>query len=267
MTVTTAIAIDPLFRAATVAELRKDDLVRLATQTSACAHVQSLLGQVLCAELVDLIDAMPLSGVDQERVYPPVLRFGPTLNDFAMDGRLDPAYWRQAESSRAAWAAAALPYDPLRICLERIGEAWGAPVGPARIGGREVLAGTIRQSDGGLRVHFDEVAREFPHGLFDQRLLAQLAINVYLTMPDEGGETTIWRRTWTPADEEARIGFGYDRRVVDGVQAVTVRPAPGDTLVFNPRFYHAVAPGEFGRRVSVAMFLGLAADGSIAVWS
>lgn len=267
MTITTAVATDPLFRIDTVRALRQDDLIRTATQTSACAHVRGFLGPGLCARLVGLIDMMPLGSVDQERVSPPVLRFGPTLNDFALDGRLDSAYWGHVESARSAWAAAGLPYDPMRICLERIGDAWGAPTLPARIQGRGVLAGTIRESNGGLRVHFDEVAREFPNGLFDQNLIAQLAMNVYLTMPEAGGETTIWRRTWTPADEEARIGFGYDQRLVDGVQSVAVRPAPGDALIFNPRFYHAVSPGQGGRRVSVAMFLGLAADGTIAVWS
>jgi hypothetical protein len=258
---------DPLFGEEAVTELTKDHLVRLATGTLACVRARAFLPAGLRAAVTGLVDRMPLSSVNPERVNPPVLRFGPTVNDFVTDGRLDPGYWTDVESARKAWEAADLDLDPLRICLERIGEVWGAPPEAARIAGRPVMAGTVRESNGGLRVHFDNVAREFPHGLFDQRLLAQLAINVYLMMPETGGETTIWRRTWEPADEAARIGFGYDREVVSGVQSVTVRPEPGDALVFNPRFYHSVAGGQGGRRVSVAMFIGITTDGTLAIWS
>jgi hypothetical protein len=254
-----ATALDPLFVEEVGTELTKDQLVRLATGTLACAHVTAFLPAELRADLAGLVDRMPLTSVNPERVNPPVLRFGPTVNDFVTDGRLDPGYWPHVESARTAWEAADLRPDPLRICLDRLGEVWGAPPEPARIAGRPVMAGTVRESNGGLR--------EFPRGLFDEPLLAQLAINVYLLMPGTGGETTIWRRTWEPADEAARIGFGYDRQVVDGAQSVTVRPAAGDALVFNPRFYHSVAGGQDGRRVSVAMFIGITAAGTLAIWS
>lgn len=258
---------DPYFSDEAVTELTKDHLVRLATGTLACVHARAFLPAELRADLAELVGRIPLSAVNPERVNPPVLRFGPTINDFVTDGRLDPDYWTHVESARTAWAAAGLDLDPLRICLERLGQAWGGPPEAVRIGRRPVMAGTIRESNGGLRVHFDDVAREFPRGLFDQKLVAQLAINVYLMMPSVGGQTTIWRRTWEPRDEAARIGFGYDREVVAGIQSVTVQPEPGDALVFNPRFYHSVAGGQDGRRVSVAMFIGITTDGTLAIWS
>lgn len=129
------------------------------------------------------------------------------------------------------------------------------------------MAGTIRESNGGLRAHFDDVAREFPRGLFDQRLVAQLAINVYLMMPPAGRETTVWHRSWEPAEEASRIGFGYDSEVVAGRQSVTVRPEPGDALVFNPRSHPSVAGGQNGPRVPVAMFIGLTTAGTPAIRS
>lgn len=262
-----ATAVDPLFCEEVVTELTKDHLVRLATGTLACVRTRAFLPAESRADLAGLVDRMPLSSVNPERVNPPVFRFGPTVNDFVTDGRLDPAYWAHVESARVAWSAADVRPDPLGLCLARLGEVWGAAPEPARIADRPVMAGTIRESNGGLRVHFDAVAREFPRGLFDQKLVAQLAINVYLMMPEAGGETTIWRRTWEPTDEAARIGFGYDRQVVNGIQSVTVRPEAGDALVFNPRFYHSVAGGQDGRRVSVAMFIGITANGTLAIWS
>lgn len=259
--------IDPLFAPATVNEFVKNDMIRLSSYTLACVHHKGFLSSESLAKLSLLVESMPLTSVNQHRVYPPVSRFGPTLNDFAIDGQLDPGYWAASDSARAAWGNADLSPSPFDISLNQIGTAWGSHPEAARIGGRQLLAGTIRKSAGGLLVHFDDVAREFPYGLFDQHIVAQLALNVYLSVPRIGGETTIWRHTWEPADEVAKIGYGYDEAVVGGVQSVTIRPAAGDALLFNPRLYHKVAPSPGEVRVSVAMFLGITADGTIVVWS
>jgi hypothetical protein len=262
-----SILVDSLFDSALVNRVAKDDLVRLSTYTLACVHHKGFLSPELLSTLSPLVDDMPLTSVNQERVYPPVLRFGPTLNDFARDGQLDPGYWEASALARAEWTAARLPCDPFEVCLDWLGRVWGSSPEAALIGGHPLLAGTIRKSAGGLRVHFDEVAREFPHGLFDQKVVAQLALNVYLAVPPIGGETTIWRHTWEPIDEAARIGYGYEELVVEDVQSITVRPEAGDALLFNPRLYHKVAPSGDAARVSVAMFLGITVDGAIVVWS
>ena len=192
---TNSILVDSLFGAAVVSQVVKQDLVRLSTQTLACVHHKGFLSPQLLGTLRLLVDDMPLTSVDQNRVYPPVLRFGPTLNDFATDGRLDSGYWEATSRARGEWAAARLPCDPFEICLAKIGEVWGSRPEAMRIGGRPLLAGTIRKSAGGLRVHFDDVAREFPDGVFDQTIISQIALNVYLSVPPVGGETTIWRHT------------------------------------------------------------------------
>jgi hypothetical protein len=264
---TSSILVDPLFVTATVDKVVKDDLVRLSTSTLACIHHRGFLSPQLLARLSQLVDEMPLTPVNQGRVYPPVLRFGPTLNDFAVDKQLHPDYWEAAARASNEWRAAHLPYNPFETCLAWVGEVWGSSPQPVRIGGRPLLAGTIRKSVEGLRVHFDDVAREFPQGLFDQKVVAQLALNVYLSVPRVGGETTIWRHTWEPADEAVRAGYGYDEGLLAEIQSVTIRPREGDALLFSPRFYHCVAASPGEARVSVAMFLGITADGTIAVWS
>jgi hypothetical protein len=41
----------------------------------------------------------------------------------------------------------------------------------------------------------------------------------------------------------------------------------GDALIFDPRNYHAVEPGNGARRIAVAFFLTLGAQGELLIWS
>jgi hypothetical protein len=180
---------------------------------------------------------------------------------------LDAGYWEQAAAASRAWASADLKCDPVALSIEAFERAWPRPVRVATAQGRKVFAGTIREINGGAHVHFDDVIREFAAGLFDTDVFGQLAFNLYLSMPESGGETTIWRRRWQPADEEHRHGYGYSRDVVADCQSIVVRPKVGDVLVFDPRNYHAVEAGTGDRRITAAFFLALGAQGELLIWS
>ncbi|MEU1628857.1 hypothetical protein ABZ746_26805 [Streptomyces sp. NPDC020096] len=140
-----------------------------------------------------------------------IVRFGPALNDFRHpDGSLDAdRYWRAAEAARVAWQEAGLRPDPVAVALARWGVAWGAAVVPATIDGRAVFDGTLREINAGALVHFDDVNREFPQGVFDQHITAQLAFNVWVAVPEQGGVTSVWRRRWHAGDEAHRDAYGY----------------------------------------------------------
>ncbi|MGH8951608.1 MAG: hypothetical protein ACRDX9_09295 [Acidimicrobiia bacterium] len=153
------------------------------------------------------------------------------------------------------------------MSLAGIAEAWGRPVQPATVAGRDLFAGTLREINAGARVHYDEVVREFPDGLFDQRVVAQLAFNLDLSVPEAGGQTCVWRRCWSPHDEVHRRGYGYNSEVIIEAQHVTVAPEVGDGVLFNPRHYHAVTAAKRGRRIAVAFFLAITGGGQLVVWS
>ncbi|GAA2485973.1 hypothetical protein GCM10010393_16330 [Streptomyces gobitricini] len=105
-------------------------------------------------------------------------------------------YWRDAEAARASWQRAGMRPDLITVSLARLGSAWGAAVTPATIGGRAVFGGTLREINAGALVHYDDINREFPTGLFDQEVVAQLAFNVWVSVPVTGGATTVWRHRW-----------------------------------------------------------------------
>ena len=130
-----------------------------------------------------------------------------------------------------------------------------------------MFAGMIRETTGGMKMHWDEIARELP-GTLDQPVIAQLGFNWYLSMPKAGGATHIFRRRWQPADEQFRDGYGYAEELAAEQPRVVVRPGTGDAVLFDPRNYHAVRGNEGpGRRVAISFFFGVTASGALQYWS
>lgn len=262
-------ALDPLFTAVNAAAFTDRHIANLAAGTLAAVRIPDFIDQQTCASALAASDRLPTADYDPARVPTPIVRFGPALNDYRnQDGTLNSAqYWPDAEAARAAWHRAGLRPDPIAVSMARIGSAWGAAVIPATIGGRAVFGGTLREINAGALVHYDDINREFPRGPFDQELVGQLAFNVWVQVPEQGGATTVWRHRWDPADEDHRHTYGYRPGAVEHCQHVTLTPARGDALLFNPANFHAVTPNPGGRRIAFAFFLGLATTGQLVAWS
>ncbi|GAA1501636.1 hypothetical protein GCM10009760_64580 [Kitasatospora kazusensis] len=262
-------ALDPLFTAVNAAAFTDRHIANLAAGTLAAVRVPGFLDRSTCASALSALDRLPTADYDPARVPTPIVRFGPALNDYRdHDGALDTdRYWRDAEAARAAWQRAGLRPDPIAVSLARLGSAWGAAVASATIGGRAVFGGTLREINAGALIHHDSITREFSAGLFDQEVVAQLAFNVWVTVPDAGGATTVWRHRWEPADEQYRQAYGYRPEAVEDCQRVSLAPERGDALLFNPANFHAVEPNPGGRRIAFAFFLALTTTGQLIAWS
>ncbi|NML55652.1 2OG-Fe(II) oxygenase [Streptomyces sp. R302] len=260
--------LDPLFSAASATTFTEGHLARLASGALAAVRVPQFLSPESCRTAMDAVDRLPTAAYDPRRVPTPIVRFGPALNDYRTDGGLDASrYWADADAARAAWHRCGMRPDPITVSLARLGSAWGAAVTPATIGGRPVFGGTLREINSGALIHYDDINREFPNGLFDQQIVAQLAFNVWVSAPLTGGETTVWRHRWEPADEQHREAYGYKPCTVEHSQSVSLTPELGDALLFNPTNYHAVGPVSGGRRIAFAFFLALTTTGQLIAWS
>ncbi|MGA5171102.1 MULTISPECIES: hypothetical protein [Streptomyces] len=262
-------ALDPLFTAVNCEVFTDRHLTNLAAGTLAAVRVPDFLDTSTCRTALAALGRLPTADYDPARVPTPIVRFGPALNDYRDEGgRLDAErYWHDAEAARAAWQRAGMRPDPIAVSMARLGSAWGAAVAPATIGGRAVFGGTLREINAGALIHYDDINREFPAGLFDQGIVAQLAFNVWVTVPTAGGATTVWRHRWEPADEQHRQAYGYQPETVQHCQHVSIAPEPGDGLLFNPANFHAVEPNPTGRRIAFAFFLGLTPTGQLIAWS
>jgi hypothetical protein len=117
-------------------------------------------------------------------------------------------------------------------------------------------------------VHYDDALREFTGNLLDANLVAQFAFNLYLSVPEHGGETVVWRHRWNPADEACRLpnSYGYAEDVVGDAESFEIKPVVGEALLFDPRNFHAVRPSLDGRRIALGFSVGMTDCGELLTW-
>ncbi|MFG3282499.1 putative 2OG-Fe(II) oxygenase [Streptomyces sp. NPDC048111] len=248
-------------------KLTRDHLVRLAAGTVGAVQVKNFGSPAECAAVLEALDSVPMGSYDEEIVVPRIPKLGPAAYDHYDAHGLGAAYWEDAERSTAHRSGLLNGTDPLAAATERVRAAWGGPMEPASCDGRAMYAGMIRETTGGMKMHWDEIARELP-GALDEPVIAQIGLNWYLSVPEAGGQTQIFRRRWLPGDERARDGYGYAEELARDEPSVTVRPEAGDVVMFDPRNYHAVRGNEGpGRRVALSFFMGVGADGTLQYWS
>lgn len=259
---------DPFFHVVTAAGFSRSHITDLASGRCAAVRVPGLFSPSVCDRIAQSLLAADFDSYGAERVQPTVMRFGVGVSDYRVDGGIADAYWPALEASRAAWRTLSLPFDPWEMARHAVGADWPGKVGVGRHGGREMGAGVAREAPQGFLVHYDDAVREFSAPLLDAPLVAQLAFNVYLTVPETGGETVIWRHRWRPADERHRSpgSYGFHPDCVRDDESLMIRPAVGDGLLFDSRNYHAVKPSRGGRRIALGFSLGLADTGDLLAW-
>lgn len=264
---TNASPIFTLFDSETVDELTRDHILRLAVGVLGAVRIRGFSSPQECADIMEGLDHREFGAYDENLIFPPIAKIGPAAYDFYGAHTLTEEYWKIAEDARRLRGKLHHGSDPMDLAVERVSRAWGGEVVPARSRGRELFAGMIREISSGAKLHFDEIVREFP-GILDETPASFLTLNWYLSMPEEGGETRVYRRRWRPADEVFRDGYGYDEKVVEDEPVAVARPQTGDAVIFDSRNLHAVNEiGGGGRRVSLSFFLGVTGRGPLQVWS
>lgn len=247
--------------------LTREHIMRLAAGVVGAVLVKSFSSTADCHDVMDALDDTTIVNYDESLIYPPIAKLGPAAYDFYGTHSLDEEYFTRAREADLARSALLRGEDPMNHAVARVRAAWGGPVEPATTGGRPLFAGMIREISAGAKLHFDEITREFP-GVLDETPASFLSLNWYLSMPESGGETSVFRHPWRPDDEGSRDGYGYAESAVADDPVATVRPEAGDALLFDTRNLHLVRPnaGE-GRRVTVSFFLGVTGRDALQVWS
>ncbi|MGW4276478.1 2OG-Fe(II)-dependent halogenase WelO5 family protein [Streptomyces seoulensis] len=260
---------DPFFRVATASAFTRDLLAGLAAGRYAAVRVPDLLPPQRCAEVLAALEERVFDSYGRARVQPPVMRFGVGVSDHMADGGVRDSYWKALEGHHAAWRGLGLSFDPFLACRDRLGEHWPGGVAVGRRDGRELGDGVAREPNQGFLVHFDDALREYTTDLLDEPLIGQFAFNLYLAVPDSGGETVLWRHRWQPEDEAHRLpaSYGYDEAVVRGAESLEIAPRAGEALLIDPRYFHAVRPSRGARRIALGFAVGLGASGRLLTWA
>lgn len=259
---------DPFFAPLAARRFEREDIANLAAGRCAAITVPDFMSSSDCAAILTALTGAEFTTYDPERVYPPVMRFGVGVSDYRQDGLVLDGYWKAVDADRQDWRNLSLAFDPFAACRDRIGSQWPKGVSVGTRGGRELSPGVAREPNGGFIVHFDDASREFAGNLLDVSLVAQFAFNLYISVPKAGGETVVWRHLWHPGDEAFRLphSYGYADDVVGEEQSFELKPAIGQALLFNPRYFHAVRPSQEARRIALGFSVGLCDTGELVTW-
>jgi hypothetical protein len=134
---------------------------------------------------------------------------------------------------------------------------------------REVASGVVQKviDHQSLGPHNDRIDQETDASEI-AGLTEQLVANVYLQVPDEGGDLQLWLRD--PTDQEKQTILEVEGLEPDSIEppALTFHPSAGDLIIFSSAMLHAVTSAAGQHRVGMASFIGCkATEEPLFYWS
>lgn len=155
------------------------------------------------------------------------------------------------------------PIDHLRLLLDEI---WPQGAGVAAHNGKKNFVGIYREveskdSSPGEIAHFDSLP---PHR---GTVTHQLAANIYIDLPHEGGELFLWPVPPVKHEELEVYQNSSDFRSVIASPPIKIKPEKGMLVLFNTRKPHAVAGFSHSRRSSLQCFVGVEKDSRMLLWN
>jgi hypothetical protein len=134
------------------------------------------------------------------------------------------------------------------------------------------FAGLIRAMGAKSTLHFDYAPAQLTDwSVSDSE--EQYGLVLYLQMPTEGGELTVYNRPWQPEDEaynndiREKGTFGFEEGFLGDTPHASIRPMEGDLVVFKTRNFHQVGEIKSDKpRLGLTTFMSLK-DGSLSLWS
>jgi len=140
-------------------------------------------------------------------------------------------------------------------------DVWGPGLRIPSIEGRPFLQQILRRwkQGGAANPHLDQSKTQL---LSRFGMSKRIGVNAYIAMPTDGGAIEFWSREFSDAEYEAckRRDYGLDRELL-GAADLTIRPRPGQVILFDASRPHAVeAVAGKGERVTNASFYAYAGD-------
>jgi hypothetical protein len=160
------------------------------------------------------------------------------------------------------------PIDTLRCVFDEI---WPAGCGLQSLYGKKMFVGLSRCMKPGvpLLAHHDMFGRHASNTPEAASLISQFGINVYVDVPEAGGELAMWMNEISDEEFLERRGqfYGVPLESLDPPD-FALKPKNGDLILFNARKMHAVLAGAGCDRLTISAFVGYRGDDErLAVWS
>ncbi len=182
-------------------------------------------------------------------------------------------YYKIAKTNNMLIKETFSPYvSPIDMLMIDLNKAWIPGCKLENLHGENMFVGLLRILDenASIHPHQDVLRRDAKTALNAYTLMTQLAANIYLNMPSEGGELQLWANGCSD-EEYAKLltpnDYYVDRRKLTE-PIITIKPEAGELVLFNPTRYHAVTAGKGAKRVSVSCFIGYRGEyNPLTLWS
>lgn len=249
-------------------QLDSESIRKLIGNDIAAIHVPGFYPKAESAELSKRIAAH--QALEAYEVQNSLKRLGMGYVDVGGEGGKAERYHSEAVASiqeirRLAYPLIS-PVDHLRLLLE---ELWPQGATIETVGGQKCFVGTCRVIEAGAAMlpHSDRFGRMRLDGLND--MSGQIAINIYLQMPESGGDLQLWLHEPNAEQDErqrATDGLTYEEL---GPPALVVSPDDGDLVMFNSQLIHSVRSSQGNvQRVTMSFFIGYRGeDKPLSYWS
>lgn len=239
-------------------ELTTETLVRLAEREIGAIHVQDYSPVEVAAQVAQKAINHPEFGHYHKQFTSSVGRVHMPHIDTKWDSELTAKYHDNALPAIADVRSLFHPYlspvDRVRLELQ---ELWPAGANLLRLRGRACFVGAFRvfqPTTSQFYPHNDAIDQETDAPEIDG-VLNQLVANIYLQVPDTGGDLHLWLREPTPEETEKILDVeGLHPDTVEP-PVLRIHPEAGDLIIFSPRMLHAVTSGEGVHRVGAAAFI------------
>lgn len=172
------------------------------------------------------------------------------------------------EQMRRACDPVGSPMDTARCLLD---EVWPAGAHLQTLFGKKMFVGLSRlvEPNTTFLAHHDIFADDAPGMAESESVISQFGANVYVQMPERGGELLMWHRNMTIAefDEKRRGQYGI---AIDDLPEpdVVLKPGTGDLLIFDAHKLHAVASPKDRQRLALSFFIAYRGDDKpLTYWS
>lgn len=241
----------------------------LASGKCSVLHIQAFVDPTACAQIAQgAID----HGYSAYLNVPSVRRIGMAFYETENKPDLVENYFSVAqqnqENLRKACAPIMSPLDALRCKLD---EVWEPGAYLQTLYGKKMFIGLSRMVEPGTTflAHHDIFEQDAPGAQEAVSIKAQFAANVYVQIPETGGELLMWNINMAPKVFDQLRGKDYGLRVETLPKPdIVVKPRSGDLLIFDSRKMHAVAPPVESSRLALSCFVAYRGDDKpLTFWS
>lgn len=164
--------------------------------------------------------------------------------------------------------------NPIRDIQRGINTIWEKGSMPEQLDGVNMNPGIIRSfepdMEGGLPPHMDTLIKDIPTHTSFRKMSCQLAANLYINTPEQGGELEIW--DYSPSLEVLKTLQTGKHDFIDSNKipnkSILIQPRIGELILFRSSCIHAVRPIVGGMRTTASCFIGFYDENRpLTVWA